>query len=184
MKDGSEVIADASAVKKTRKGTWIKKEFSASAMLFWIKGSIAVDYHGVHVTQKNTMLGIFPSGESRQTIPLRSISNADISTDSKFSRYLIGVIIALFGFATLGSSALLGLILVAIGVLTFLNGILTSLVIEKNGTALVLNVPFFNKQDMVTVKDVIDQAVEIEDDKTDRGLYQHRLADDDQDDLD
>lgn len=43
-------------VNKTRNGDWINKQFSASALLFWIKGRISVDYRGIHIVEPNTIL--------------------------------------------------------------------------------------------------------------------------------
>ncbi|MCI1893329.1 MAG: hypothetical protein LKJ29_00525 [Lactobacillus sp.] len=170
-------------VKKSRNGSWIDKEFSASVFLFFIKGRISVDYRGVHITEQNTMLGIIPAGQNKQTIPLNNISGASISTAYKASRFFWGAILAILGIFTLPSSPLLGIILAVIGVVMFANGILTKLFIEKSGTAYALSVPFFNKADIIAVQQVIEQALEANADKTDNSLYMKRLNEEDMSDV-
>lgn len=170
-------------IKKTRNGDWINKEFAASVFLFWVKGKIAVDYRSVRITEQNTVLGLIPAGSNKQTIPLKNISGASISTAYKVSRFIWGAIIAIAGIALLGSSFLVGLILAVIGVIMILNGILTTLSIEKSGTAYRLTVPFFNKADIISVQQVIEQALMTDADKTDQSLYNKRLNESDMSDV-
>ncbi len=47
---------------KSRSNTWIKKEFSASALLFWVKGQISVDYRFVRINEKEYGFRCFSSG--------------------------------------------------------------------------------------------------------------------------
>ncbi|WP_311407650.1 hypothetical protein [Liquorilactobacillus uvarum] len=168
---------------KTRGGVWLKKDFSASALLFWIKGSVAVDYRFVRIVEQNTILGLIPAGNNKQNIPLKNISGVSVNTSYKVKRFILGIIVALIGLSVLDSSALMGLIILLIGVATFLNGILTEIEIEKSGSSFVLYVPFFNKADIISIQQGIEQALSNDIDKTDMSLYNHRLEDDDIDDI-
>ncbi|WP_125703017.1 hypothetical protein [Lacticaseibacillus daqingensis] len=171
-------------VKKSRNAAWIEKEFAASVFLFFIKGKISVDYRGVHVTEQNTVLGLIPAGQRKQTIPLNNISAATINTAYVAKRFIWGFLIALFGLMTISNSPFVGLLFAALGVITFLNGIMTTLSIEKSGNTYVLNVPFFNKTDIMQVQDVIEQALNTAQDKTDQSLYHKRLAEDEMSEID
>ncbi len=168
---------------KSRSNTWIKKEFSASALLFWVKGQISVDYRFVRINEKNTVLGVFPAGSHTQNVPLKNISNVSLNTAYKMSRFIWGIILFFFGFAAMDASVLLGLILMVLGVGMFLNGIMTQLEIEKSGNGYTIAVPFFNKTDMQEVQQVIEDALSTDVDKTDQSLYQHRLNPNDMDNV-
>lgn len=170
-------------INKTRKGDWINKQFSASALLFWIKGRISVDYRGIHIVEPNTILGIFPAGQQRKSIPLKNVSDAEISTSYKVLRLLIGIFLVICGFSLFGTSFFAGLIVAALGVFVFLNGLQTYLTIEHGGNPYVLFVPFFNKQDIMDVKQAIDEAINNDADKTDNSLYQHRLDSNEMDNI-
>lgn len=168
---------------KSRDNTWIEKSFSASALLFWIKGKISVDYRFVRVNEKNTIWGIFPAGSNTQNIPLKNISNVALNTAYKMSRFLWGILLAVIGIAFIQDSPLVGLILLALGILIFLCGILTQVEIERSGTAYSFEVPFFNKADMQEVQHVIEEALSTDADKTDQSLYHHRLNEQSMDDV-
>lgn len=150
---------------------WISKEFSASALLFWIKGKISVDYRFVRIVEKNTILGLIPAGEKRQNIPLNNITDASISTSYKVGRFIAGIILAFLGFAMFTTSILLGLLLLALGVFTFMNGIMTQLIIDKAGSSYILNVPFFNKDDIHAVQGGLERAIQEQMDKSDLNFF-------------
>lgn len=161
---------------KSRNKTWFKKEFSASTLLFWIKGSVAVDYRFVRIVEQNTVLGLLPAGKHKQNIPLKNISDASIDTSYSVKDFIFGVIIATTGLGMFNSDT-------AIGVIIFLNGIMTKLSIEKGGTAYEISVPFYNKQNMIEIQQAIEEALTTDIDKTDQSLYHHRLAEDDIDEV-
>lgn len=173
----------ATTVKKSRANEWINKEFSASALLFWIKGKVSVDYRAVHIVEQNTVFGLIPAGSSKQNIPLKNITDVQLNTSYKISRFIWGILFILAGLASFVSSPLMGFITLLIGVALFLNGILTQFVIEKGGSGYLISVPFFNKADMMEVQSVIEQALNTDADKTDQSLYHHRLDSDDMDDV-
>lgn len=163
-------------VAKTRdpNSVWIKKEFSISLIMFWIKGWISVDYRGIHIRTKNTVLGFIPAGDDIQDIPLRNVSGSNITTQYKVGDIIFGVIIAICGFSMLASSALMALIVMIIGIGLFSNGITTQLSVEMSGNSYQLSVPFINKSDLQLVNSVINQANETEENKGDMSLYWDR----------
>lgn len=168
---------------KSRDRTWFKKEFSASALLFWIKGSVSVDYRFVKVVEQNTVLGLIPAGSHKQNIPLKNISDASVDTSYSVKDFIFGIIIAFIGLAMFGSSALFGVILLLIGVGIFLNGIMTKLSIEKAGSAYEIQVPFYDKQSALDIQKAIEEALSTDIDKTDQSLYNKRLSEDDMDNV-
>lgn len=170
-------------LKKSRDSVWFKQEFSASALLFWIKGSIAVDYRFVRIIEQNTVLGMIPAGKHKQNIPLKNISDASINTSYQIKRFIIGIIIGFIGLGLLGSSAFWGFIVLLLGVFIFLNGIYTVLAIEKGGSNYIIQVPFYDKQKMIAAQNAIEQALTTDSDKTDYSLYNNRLRKDDLDDV-
>lgn len=179
-RETGEVKVDLS---KSRDKTWFKKEFSASTLLFWIKGSVSVDYRFVKVVEQNTVLGLIPAGKHKQNIPLKNISAASIDTSYSVKDFIVGIIVALIGLAMINSSALFGFLAFIIGVGIFLNGIMTKLSIEKAGSAYEISVPFYDKQSLVYIQQAIEEAISTDIDKTDQSLYHHRLAEDDMDDV-
>lgn len=168
---------------KSRNKTWFKKEFSASTLLFWIKGSVAVDYRFVRIVEQNTVLGLLPAGKHKQNIPLKNISDASIDTSYSVKDFIFGVIIATTGLGMFNSDTAIGVIILLIGIGIFLNGIMTKLSIEKGGTAYEISVPFYNKQNMIEIKQAIEEALATDIDKTDQSLYYYRLAEDDKDEV-
>lgn len=170
-------------LKKSRDYVWFKKEFSASTLLFWIKGSISVDYRFVRIVEQNTVLGIIPAGSHKQNIPLKNISDASIETAYSIKRFILGAILAIIGFNLFAYGAFIALIVMLIGAGIFLNGVLTKLSIEKSGSDYVIEVPFYDKTNIVAAQKAIEQALITDTDKTDQSLYHHRLADDDLDDV-
>ncbi|GAA2986516.1 hypothetical protein [Lentilactobacillus parakefiri] len=152
----------------------VKKGFSASALLFWIKGSISIDYRFIRVIEKNTFLGLIPSGTFKQNIPLKNVTDIELNTNYKIGRFILGIVLILLGISIMSNSAFMGLIILIIGMGTFLNGIMTQLAIEKGGSTFTINVPFFNKSDMIDAQQAIEEALATDADKTDLNLYSHQ----------
>ncbi|TCT24588.1 hypothetical protein EDD68_10540 [Melghiribacillus thermohalophilus] len=148
-----------------------KVEFSISLLFFWIKGNVEVDNRFVKTKISNTILGFIPAGTDQQSIPLKNISGAMLSTKYLIKPIIIGLILFFIGLDTLGRSFLLGLILLILGLGTAGSGIQTILHIEKSGTTSYINVPFFERQKMQTLNDMIHDALAEDTDKTDLNLF-------------
>lgn len=146
-------------------------EFSTSLLLFWIKGKVEVDNRFVKTNLANTFLGVFPAGTDQQSIPLKNISGAMLATKYFVRPFLIGLILLLIGFNTLGDSFLLGLILLILGIGIASNGIKTILTIEKSGTPYLISVPFFEKQKIQLINSSIHEALSEDTDKTDLNQF-------------
>lgn len=145
-------------------------KFSISLLFFWLKGGVEVDSRFIKVNLTNTILGFIPAGKDQQSIPLKNISGAMLSTKFYVFRFIIGIIILLVGLASLGSS-FVGLILLIIGVGLAGGGIETILSIEKAGTPYSISVPFFEKAKMKTLSDDINEALAVDTDKTDLNMF-------------
>lgn len=154
---------------------WIKRYFSASFLLFWIKGDISVNYREVRMNRPNTVLGLIPAGNDIVNVPLSQVSSAEINEQYRIGRFITGVIIALIGLAMLANSAVLGLIFIIIGVGIFANGLVTELEIaQTSGVARHLDVPIYNRQDIELIRSAVNQALNGEEDKKDLSMYFNR----------
>lgn len=120
-------------------------------------------------------MGLIPAGKHRQSIPLKNVSDVGLNTSYKASRFLIGIILIISGFSLMSNDFLLGLIAAVFGVIECLNGIETTLRIEKGGSGYLINVPFFDKSTMINVQEVIEEALNTDADKGDMSLYHHRI---------
>ena len=146
-------------------------QFSTSLLFFWIKGKVEVDSRFVKTNISNTLLGFIPAGKDQQSIPLKNISGAMLSTQYFFKPFIIGLILFFMGFGTMSDSFLLGLILLILGVGIAGNGIQTVLNIEKSGSPYLISVPFFEKQKMQVLVNNIQEALAEDTDKTDLNLF-------------
>ncbi|MCU5114953.1 hypothetical protein OCD79_03305 [Bacillus wiedmannii] len=134
-------------------------EFSTSLLFFWIKGRVDVDNRFVKTNLSNTLLGFIPAGKDQQNIPLKNISGAMLSTKYFFKPIILGILIFLFGLGTLSDSFIGGLIFLLIGIGIAGSGIQTILRIEKSGTPYHISVPFFEKEKMQLLNDIIHNAL-------------------------
>lgn len=148
-----------------------KVEFAISLLFFWVKGAVEVDSRFVKTKVSNTILSVIPAGTDKQSIPLKNISGSMLSTKFLVKPFIIGFIFILLGFGFIGDSFLAGLILLIIGIGTAGSGIQTVLIIEKSGSPYVITVPFFEKQKMQLLNDVIHEALADDTDKTDLNLF-------------
>lgn len=146
-------------------------EFSIGLLFFWIKGSVEVDSRFVKTNLSNTILGFIPAGKDQQSIPLKNISGAMLSTQYFIKPIIIGLLIFFFGLSSLDESFIRGLILLILGIGIAGSGIQTILIIEKSGTPYLISVPFFEKQKMQLLKDTIHEALVQDTDKTDLNLF-------------
>lgn len=148
-----------------------KVNFAISLLFFWVKGAVEVDNRFVKTRISNTILGVIPAGKDQQSIPLKNISGSMLSTKFFIKPFIIGFILIFIGFGMMGESFIAGLILFLIGVGTAGSGIQTLLIIEKAGSPYEIYVPFFEKNKMHTLNDIIHNALSDDTDKTDLNLY-------------
>ncbi|PFJ59988.1 hypothetical protein COJ02_06850 [Bacillus thuringiensis] len=146
-------------------------EFSTSLLFFGIKGRVDVDNRFVKTNLSNTLFGFIPAGKDQQNIPLKNISGAMLSTKYFFKPMILGILIFLFGLGTLSDSFIGGLILLLLGIGIAGSGIQTILRIEKAGTPYYISVPFFEKEKMQLLNDIIQNALADDTDKTDLNLF-------------
>ncbi|CAM3223086.1 hypothetical protein [Vagococcus fessus] len=145
--------------------------FSLSPLFFWVKGYIEVDSRFVKTSTGNTILGFIPAGKANQSIPLKNISAASLSSQYKIKPFIIGIIIIFIALSMIGSTFLGALIMLLIGVGVLCSGILTTLVIQRAGSDYYLAVPFFEKKKLLVIQDVIIEALANDADKTDLNQF-------------
>ncbi|MED4678898.1 hypothetical protein [Bacillus nitratireducens] len=119
----------------------------------------------------NTLLGFIPAGKDQQNIPLKNISGSMLSTKYYFKPIILGILIILFALATFNGSFLGGLIYLIIGIGIAGSGTQTILRIEKAGTPYHISVPFFEKEKMQLLNDIIHNALAEDTDKTELNLF-------------
>lgn len=146
-------------------------QFTTSLLFFWIKGQVEIDSRFVKTNVSNTILGFIPAGKDQQSIPLKNISGAILSTKFNIKAIIIGLILAFIGLGQMGTEFFIGFILFIIGLLIAANGILTTLSIEKSGTPYFISVPFFEKAKMQNLSNDIHNALAQDTDKTDLNLF-------------
>lgn len=119
-------------------------KFSVSLLMPWIKGVMEVDNNFLHVKMPNTtFFGLIPAGGRNQKIPLPGLTSVEIESVYKIGGMLLGILVAIGGFAMFNTSALGAVLLIIIGALLFLSGIRTKLIFEKSGMEQSVLVPFF-----------------------------------------
>ena len=148
-----------------------KVVFSTSLLFFWVKGEVEVDNRFVKTKLSNTILGFIPAGKDQQSIPLKNISGALLSTKFFIKPFIIGLILLLMGLGSFADNFILGLILLILGIGIAGSGIQTILNIEKSGTPYLISVPFFEKQKMQLLNNSIHDALAEDTDKTDLNMF-------------
>ncbi|AWC30719.1 MULTISPECIES: hypothetical protein [Bacillus cereus group] len=146
-------------------------EFSTSLLFFWVKGKVEVDSRFVKTNLSNTLLGFIPAGKDQQSIPLKNISGAMLSTKYFIKPIILGLLIFFIGLSSFSDSFLFGLILLILGIGIAGSGIQTILNIEKSGMPYLISVPFFEKQKMELLNHTIHEALAEDTDKTDLNLF-------------
>lgn len=135
-------------------------KFSVSLLAFWVKGSMSVNDRFLNIDMPNTVLfGLIPAGKDKQHTPLSGITNVSTSSSFKLGAMIFGAILALCGFAAIGSSGLGGLIIALIGIVMFLSGIKSSLSFERAGIRQVISVPFFESSKISAFADEINEKL-------------------------
>lgn len=149
-------------------------DFSVSLLFFWVKGLVSIDSRFVTTSMPNTILGFIPAGKDNQSIPLKNISAARISSSYEIKPILIGAVAALFGLSMMGESFMASLIVLLIAIGIGGSGIETLLVIQRAGADYYISVPFFEKQKLLILQDSITEALAHDTDKTDLGMYMNK----------
>lgn len=130
--------------------------FAVSLLFFWLKGSIAVDSRFVNINTYNTIFGCIPAGKNQESIPLKNISSAKISSRYNYVPLTLGIILILKSFSTIGNSFFGGVFLLAIGLIVFSSGVLTVLTIQRAGNNVHVSVPLFEKAKLAHARKEID----------------------------
>jgi hypothetical protein len=96
--------------------TNVKEEsFSPNVLLFWLRTEIAVTTRRLVHRRPNTLLNVIPLGFQDAAFPLNNIASVGVEVKFSLAGFLVGLISVLVGIALLGSSALLGLVVLLLG---------------------------------------------------------------------
>ncbi|QNQ82194.1 zinc-ribbon domain-containing protein [Lactobacillus sp. PV037] len=135
--------------------------FSVSLLMPWIKGVMEVNENFMHVKMPNTtFFGLIPAGGRNQNIPLPGLTSVEIESVYKIGSMLLGILIAIAGFAMFNTSALGAVLVILIGALIFLSGIRTKLIFEKSGMEQSVAVPFFESAHVREFADEVNNKIQ------------------------
>jgi len=112
----------------------IKREdtFTANLILCWLKAKFTLTNKRVTGSSPNTFLGIIPLGSDQVAQPLKTIASVSSSSQFYFKRLLLGIILAAVGFFMLGSSIIIGSVLIVLGLINIVNCYTAAFVITNN----------------------------------------------------
>ena len=135
--------------------------YLTSLFLFYLKGRIAIDTNKIVTETPNTILKLIPLGKNKQTYTIAQVNDASSNFRLAFKPFLIGIIIAILGFAMLGSSAVGALLLMIFGVLHALNAFeLRVTFTMSSGKTASFNFFIFEKAKAEQIVEIIDLMVE------------------------
>jgi hypothetical protein len=106
--------------------------FTANLILFWLKANYILTNKRVTGHTPNTLLGLIPLGKAQIAQPLKTVASVVSSTQFFFKRLLFGVILLVAGFALMGSTFIVGIILAILGLVNVLNCYTSTFVITNN----------------------------------------------------
>lgn len=152
-----------------------KISYAVSLVFFWVKGFVAVDYRFINTSKPNTVLGFIPAGKDNQSIPLKNVSSASISSSYKLKPMFIGFVLFMVSFSYTESSIIAFIFFLVLGAGIFGSGIQTNLCIQRAGSDYIISVPFFEKAKLYVIKDRINNALAVDADKTDLSLYHKKI---------
>ena len=165
-----------------------KITFITSLFTFYIKGELFNEQNFIKTRIPNVILSFIPLGSRNETIPINQIASVQTNFQLYFKGFFIGIVMAIIGLCCLGTSVLLGLILIALGVLNIINAFETILIInmtsgkeffvsflvfEKSKAVLAeqsINYMISNRLDDTNVRQQTDRNIQDRHQQTDRTL--------------
>ncbi|MGD8779464.1 MAG: hypothetical protein PVH88_10960 [Ignavibacteria bacterium] len=106
--------------------------FTANLILFWLKANYILTNKRVTGHTPNTLFGLIPLGQAQIAQPLKTIASVSSSTKFSILRLIIGIIFLIIGFSIIGSSFIVGIILLLLGAINILNCYTATFVITNN----------------------------------------------------
>lgn len=127
----------------------------------WIRGTFSVAGNALRVSLMNTVLGVFPAGNSLYNIPLSTISGCILEKYYDTRMILIGIVMIFLGVvgAFEEGGFAFGLFLLLAGAFFVASGVKTVIRVQNNGTELVVSVPFYARDNANNIKKMIDEAI-------------------------
>ena len=126
--------------------------YMTGLLTFYLKGEISTDTNFLKLRIPNTILALIPLEAQKDSIPVQQVATVSTSFRLEFKKLLYGLLGAIVGLASLGSSVVFGLLLVLWGVSAVITAFITNLIITTT-SGVVYGVPF-----LVFEKDKANQA--------------------------
>lgn len=137
-----------------------KESFIASYLAFWLKSSIAIDNNFVRLSNPNTILKLIPLGEDNKSVPVNQLATVEDNFKLDFGTLVWGIICTVISFNVLGEMFLLGVILFLYGVATILSSFQVKLdLITTSGMTYSLEVVIFEKTRLMSIKPLIENMI-------------------------
>lgn len=159
-------------------------EFPITPLFFWVKGKIEVDPKLTKITTKNTILGIIPAGQNKQSIPMSNVSTASIRNSVKISNIIIGIFFIAVAFSSIegtgsdfASSLIATLVWLILGVAELIAAFPVYLDIETGGTVRTFYAPIYAKKILDEVSDDINDVLVNTEDRRDTSMAADRIVD-------
>lgn len=149
-----------------------------SLLTFYLKGKIEVSKKSVSLSAPNTILKFIPLGSRRFEPMVSQIAAVNSSFHLDFKSFVVGIIIALFGLSLMGSSALLGLILLVLGTCQAVSSFETVLEVRDNsGASTTVVALIFDKNTIEEAEKEIKRVLAMRSDDTNSHKQTDRIVD-------
>lgn len=146
--------------------------FMSSLLTFYMKGEIRHEQHFIKLKLPNSILTFIPLGAKKESILIEQISAVSADFKLQLKKFLVGALLVLIGLCLLGSSILLGLILLLIGASNIINAFQTELSINMaSGASWVISFLIFEKAKAEQAAEQIEQLISRRYDATDVGMH-------------
>jgi len=142
--------------------TSVKEDkFSPNPLLFWLKTELAVTTRRLVQRQPNTLLRIIPLGFKDAATPLNNIASVGVEVKFSLRGLLAGVIFTILGLALLGSSPVIGvLLLILLGIPQLVTCFPATLMVQNTGGVVNwIPVWIFEKPKLEAFRDAVNERL-------------------------
>ncbi|MGO4925254.1 hypothetical protein ACTQ44_10090 [Ligilactobacillus ruminis] len=134
--------------------------YMTSLLTFYLKGEISTEKNFLSLKIPNTVLALIPLGAQKHNVPVNQLSAVSTSFSLAFKELIIGIIEALFGFASIESSFLVGLIILLVGISTIITSFKTELRIDTtSGRSYLIPFVVFEKSKAAGAEEMLNEII-------------------------
>ena len=134
--------------------------YMSSLLTFYLKGEISQDQNFLALKIPNTILTFIPLGARKDNIPVPQLSSVSTNFHLDFKSFIVGIIVAIIGFATIKSSFLTFLILLLLGASMVISSFHTILSIKTtSGEAKNISFLIFEKAKAEEAANMINASI-------------------------